>query len=120
MITAIHNMIFAEDAVRTRVFLRDTLKLPHVDAGGGWLIFALSPAELGVHPIEDGARPHHQMYLMGDDIHATISDLKQRGLEFTDEVSDQGWSLATTLRIPGGGEMALYQPRHASPLKPGK
>lgn len=120
MITAVHNMIFAEDAERTRAFLRDTLKLPHVDAGDGWLIFALPPAELGVHPIEDDAKPHHVMYLMCDDIHATISDLKHRGVEFNGEVSDQGWGLVTTLRVPGGGEMALYQPRHASPLKPGK
>ncbi len=117
MITAVHNMIFADNADTTRAFLKDVLKLEHVDAGGGWLIFALPPAELGVHPAEGGERPHHQMYLMCDDIHATVADLKKRGVEFTGDIQDQGWGLVTTFRIPGGGNMPLYQPRHASPIK---
>lgn len=118
MITAVHAMMFAEDADRTRAFLRDVLKLDHVDAGGGWLIFALPPAELGVHPLEDDEKPHHRLYLMCDDIHATITDLKNRGVEFLSGVEDQGWGLVSTFQIPGGGDIALYQPRHASPLNP--
>jgi catechol 2,3-dioxygenase-like lactoylglutathione lyase family enzyme len=117
MINAIHTMIFADDADKTRAFLRDVLKLDHVDAGEGWLIFALPPAEMGVHPVEGGEKPHHRLYLMCDDIHKTIADLKKKGVEFVGDVQDQGWGVLTSLRVPGAGEIALYQPRHPSPLK---
>lgn len=120
MINALHAMIFANDADRTRAFLRDVLGLRHVDAGGGWLIFAMPPAELGVHPVEDGEQPPHRLYFMCDDIHATVAELKSKGVEFSGEVSDQGWGLVTTMRVPGAQDIQVYQPRHASPLTPGK
>lgn len=117
MITGIHTLIYADDAAAARAFFRDVLCFRHVDAHDGWLIFALPPAELGVHP---AAGPHggglpsgtHQLSLMCDDVHKTVAELKAKGVEFTSDVSDQGWGLLTTLRIPGGGEMGLYQPRH--------
>ena len=120
MINAVHAMIFAEDADKTRAFLRDVLRLEHVDAGGGWLIFALPPAEVGVHSVEGGEKPHHRLYFMCDDIHRTVDELKRKGVEFTGGVMDQGWGLLTSMRIPGGGEIALYQPRHDSPLSKAK
>ncbi len=95
---------------------RDVLGLSSVDAGGGWLIFALPPAELAAHPTEEGG--HHELYLMCDDIRATVAELKAKGVEFTDEISDEGFGLMTSLRLPGGGELGLYEPRHPTPLSP--
>jgi len=118
MINGVHAMIFADDADKTRAFMRDVLKLDHVDAGHGWLIFALPPAELGVHPIEGGEKPHHRLYLMCDDVAKTTEELKRKGVEFTMPVRDEGWGLVTALRVPGGGEIAMYQPRHPSPISP--
>lgn len=120
MINAMHTMIFAEDADQTRAFLRDVLKLEHVDAGGGWLIFALPPAEMGVHPLEGDAKPHHRLYFMCDDLQKTMAELESRGVEFTSGVSDEGWGLLTTMRVPGADDIALYQPRHASPANAAK
>ena len=82
-----------------------------VDAGEGWLIFALPPAEMGVHPGEGESR--QELYLLCDDIEATMDDLKGKGVEFTQPVSNQGWGLLTTMRIPGG-ELGIYEPRHAT------
>lgn len=113
MITGAHAIIFTPDADGTRAFLRDVLGLPSVDAGDGWLIFALPPAELAAHPAE-GA-PRHELYLMCDDIRATIAELEGRGARFTRGVSDAGWGLVTALELPGGGELPLYEPRHAGP-----
>jgi hypothetical protein len=98
-----------------RAFFRDVLDLPSVDAGGGWLIFALPPAELAAHPTD--AEERHELSLMCDDVHATIELLEARGVEFTRPVSDEGWGLTTALRLPGGGELRLYEPRHQSPLR---
>ncbi len=86
------------------------LELPSVDAGGGWLIFALPPAELAVHPADGATR--HELYLMCDDIHATLADLRGKGVEAAQEVSDQGWGLLASVRLPDGSEFPLYQPRH--------
>ena len=117
MITAVHSVIYARDAERARAFFRDTLGLCSVDAGGGWLIFALPPGELGIHPANsEESEKHHQLYLMCDDIESTIAELKAKGVEFTSGITNAGWGLVTSLAIPGGGEMSLYQPRHASPL----
>jgi catechol 2,3-dioxygenase-like lactoylglutathione lyase family enzyme len=118
VINAVHAMIYSRDAAAARDFFRDTLNLPFADAGHGWLIFALPPAELGVHPAESAAQEKHELYLMCDDIEATVAELKAKGVEFTRGIDDQGWGLVTAMRISGGGEMALYQARHASPLKP--
>ena len=116
MITGVHAIIFANDANRAREFLRDVLELESVDAGGGWLIFALPPAELAAHPTDE--RPHHKLYLMCDDIHATVAELTAKGVEFTREVTETGFGLITAFAVPGGGELALYEPKHPSPLKP--
>jgi catechol 2,3-dioxygenase-like lactoylglutathione lyase family enzyme len=112
----VHAIIFTRDAEGVRAFLRDVLELPSVDAGGGWLIFALPPAELAAHPAEEDGR--HELYLMCDDIRATVAELKAKGVEVSDEISDEGFGLMTSLALPGGGELALYEPRHASPLTP--
>lgn len=98
------------------MFFRDVLGLSSVDAGGGWLIFALPPAELAAHPTEGDGR--HQLYLMCDDIRTTVEELKAKGVEFADEVSDEGFGLMTSLSLPGGGELGLYEPTHPSPLSP--
>ncbi len=120
MIIGIHAIAYSPDADKARAFFRDVLGFSPVDAGHGWLIFGLPPAELGVHPVEDNAR--HELYLMCDDVHATVAELKGKGVEFTQPVVDQGWGLLTRLRVPGGGEMGLYQPRHPTaipgPLQP--
>jgi hypothetical protein len=113
MITGVHAVLFSEDAEAVRAFLRDMLDLDSVDAGGGWLIFALPPAELAAHPSESSGR--HQLYLMCDDIEATRAELSSKGVEFTQPVSDEGWGLVTALSVPGGGELGLYEPRHPLP-----
>lgn len=113
MITGAHAVIFTKDADRVRAFLRDVLGFPSVDAGGGWLIFALPPAELAAHPTDQD--PHHQLYLMCDDVHATVAELQDRGVKFTAPINDVGWGLLTALELPDGGELALYEPRHPRP-----
>jgi catechol 2,3-dioxygenase-like lactoylglutathione lyase family enzyme len=119
VISASHAIIYAEDPESARSFLRDVLELPFVDAHGGWLIFKLPPAELGIHPSGDPDVPgsgapsgHHELYLMCDDIEGTVADLTAKGVEFTVPVEDQGFGLITRLRIPGAEELGLYQPKH--------
>jgi catechol 2,3-dioxygenase-like lactoylglutathione lyase family enzyme len=116
VIAGVHAIVFSEDAEAARAFFRDVLELPHVDAHGGWLIFALPPAELAVHPTSPDDSGRHELYLMCDDLERTTADLKARGVELVSPVSDEGWGLLTRLRIPGGGEIGLYEPRHPSPL----
>jgi hypothetical protein len=113
MITGVHAIVYAEDAEATRAFLRDVLDLPSVDAGGGWLIFALPPAEIAAHPSDTSGR--HELYLMCDDIESTVAELKAKGVEFVRDVSDEGFGLLTALKVPGGGELGLYEPRHPLP-----
>jgi catechol 2,3-dioxygenase-like lactoylglutathione lyase family enzyme len=114
MINGLHAVIFSRDAEGVRAFLRDVLGFASVDAGGGWLIFALPPAELAAHPSDDDG--HHQLYLMCDDVHASVEELARKGVEFAHPVRDEGWGLLTTIRLPGGGELGLYEPKHMSPL----
>jgi hypothetical protein len=116
MITGVHALMFSPEAEKVRRFLADTLGLTSVDAGGGWPIFALPPAELAVHPTEDDSR--HELYLMCDDIHATLAELRGKGADVARDVSDQGWGLMAAIRLPDGLEFPIYQPRHASPLQP--
>jgi hypothetical protein len=118
VITGMHAIVFSPQAEKVRQFLADVLDLPSVDAGGGWLIFALPPAELAVHP-SDGAG-HHELYLMCDDIRATLDDLRGKGVEVAREVSDQGWGLLAAIRLPDGSDFPIYQPRHPSPLTLGQ
>src|SRR5262245_49974395 len=114
MITGVHAIMFTRDAERVRAFLRDALGFPSVDAGGGWHIFALPPAELAAHPSEGDGR--HQLYLMCDDIHATVEELRGKGVELSRSISDEGFGLMTAIRLPDGDELGLYEPRHATPL----
>ena len=109
VITGSHVMVYSRDADADRAFFRDVLNYPHVDAGGGWLIFKLPTAEVAVHPVE--GRESHALYLMCDDINATVTDLADHGVSCS-PVSDEGWGLLTGMRIPGGGELGLYEPRH--------
>jgi predicted enzyme related to lactoylglutathione lyase len=113
LINGVHAIIFSDDAEGVRAFFRDVLRLPSVDAGGGWLIFALPPAELAAHP---SGESRHELYLMCDDIETTVDELKAKGVEFTKEISDEGFGLMTALRLPDGAELAIYEPRHPSPL----
>jgi catechol 2,3-dioxygenase-like lactoylglutathione lyase family enzyme len=116
VIIGAHAILYTEDAERTRAFLRDTLGFDSVDAGGGWLIFALPPAEVAAHPA-DGP-PRHELYLMSDDIHATVDELKAKGVTFTAGITEERWGSITTLELPGGGQLGLYEPKHPSPLFP--
>jgi predicted enzyme related to lactoylglutathione lyase len=114
MIIGTHAILYAKKADKVREFFRDVLKLPSVDAGHGWLIFALPPAELGIHPAED--EQYHELYLMCDDIDKTISDLKSRGVAFLRPVQDAAFGRVTAIELPGGLELGLYQPRHPTAL----
>jgi len=111
MITGAHALIYVKEAEAVRAFFRDVLEFPFVDAHGGWLIFALPPAEVGVHPAED-APSHHEIYLMCDDLEQTIADLSRKGAQFDGGIVDRGWGLVTRLQLPGGDHLGLYQPRH--------
>jgi predicted enzyme related to lactoylglutathione lyase len=114
VITGVHALVFSKDAEAVRAFLRDVLDLPAVDAGGGWLIFALPPAELAAHPAEQSGA--HELYLMCDDITATVEELEAKGVEFAGPVTEQGFGLMTRIRLPGGGELGLYEPRHPTAI----
>jgi catechol 2,3-dioxygenase-like lactoylglutathione lyase family enzyme len=109
VINGAHVIVYSSDADADRAFFRDVLGYPHVDAGGGWLIFKLPPSEMAVHPA-DGA-PSHELYLMCDDIEATVEQLAAKGVPCA-AVSDQGWGRLTSIRLPGGGDLGLYEPRH--------
>jgi catechol 2,3-dioxygenase-like lactoylglutathione lyase family enzyme len=115
MITGLHTIVFSPEADKVRAFFADTLGFTSVDAGGGWLIFAMPPAELAVHPAEGG---RHELYLMCDDIHETLAGLRAKGVEVAQEVSDQGWGLLAAIRLPDGTQFPIYQPRHPSPPAP--
>jgi catechol 2,3-dioxygenase-like lactoylglutathione lyase family enzyme len=113
VISGVHAIILTKDAEALRAFLRDVLGFSSVDAGGGWLIFALPPAELAAHPSDGESR--HELYLMCDDIEATTGELEAKGVELTGPVTDEGFGLMTAIRLPGGGELGLYEPRHPTP-----
>jgi predicted enzyme related to lactoylglutathione lyase len=116
VITGVHAIVFSPEAEKVRTFFADVLGLSALDAGGGWLIFALPPAELAVHPADGGSR--HELYLMCDDIAATLAGLRDKGVEVAREVTDQDWGLLAAIRLPDGSEFPLYEPRHPSPLQP--
>ena len=112
MFNGAHVVIYSTDAEADRRFFRDVLKFPHVDVADGWLIFALPPSELACHPHHKSSA--HEIYLMCDDISLCRQQLADAGVE-TGEVSDEGWGLLTSLQLPGGGKLGVYQPRHARP-----
>jgi predicted enzyme related to lactoylglutathione lyase len=111
VIDGAHAVLFSTEAEAARAFLSDVLGLRSVDAGGGWLIFALPPAEVAVHPGE----PRLELYLMCDDLDATVAELAARGTETTGEVHEERWGRVTAIRVPGGGELGLYEPHHPRP-----
>ena len=112
MISGAHSIIYSSNPDADRAFLRDVLKLPHVDVGGGWLIFGLPPAEVAVHP-SDG-NDVHELYLMSDDIEGFAGEMAAHGIG-CGPVLDRGWGLLVELSLPGGGKLGVYQPRHARP-----
>jgi predicted enzyme related to lactoylglutathione lyase len=113
VITGAHSIIYTSDPAGVRSFFGEVLELPSVDAGHGWLIFALPPGELAAHPTEGAGR--HELYLMCDDIHATVTELRAKGVELTRPIAEERWGLVTALSLPGGGELGLYEPRHPTP-----
>jgi hypothetical protein len=112
MITGAHAIIYSTDPEADRAFLRDVIKLTHVDVGEGWLIFGLPPAEVAVHPSDKN--DVHELYLLCDDVEALVSDMQQRHVPCS-PVRNQGWGLLTSVTLPGGGSLGVYQPRHARP-----
>ena len=113
MITGVHALVYSREADSVRAIFRDVLGRESVDAGDGWLIFSLPPAELAVHPTEGTG--HHELYLMCDDIQATVRELERKGVRCS-AVEDQGWGLVTSLELPGGDLLGLYEPRHETAI----
>jgi len=114
MISGAHVIVYSKDADADRAFFRDVLRFPSVDAGRGWLIFALPPAEAAFHPADENGR--HELYLMCDDLKAEMASLKEKGVVCS-EVHEERWGSITQVRLPGGGEVGLYQPKHPTALK---
>jgi hypothetical protein len=112
MITGAHSILYSTDPEADRAFFRDVLGLPHVDAGDGWLIFGLPPAEVAVHP--SAKNDVHEFFLMCDDVEMFRDAMQRRGTACT-PVQDQGWGLLIRVTLPGGGPLGVYQPRHDRP-----
>ena len=112
MINGAHFLLYSTNAEADRAFLRDVLEFRSVDAGTGWLIFGLPPAEVAVHPGEENGE--HEFYLMCDDVNAFMAEMKTRGV-MCGPIHDQGWGILTHVILPGGGKLGVYQPRHARP-----
>lgn len=112
MIIGAHSIIYSKDAEADRAFLRDVLKLPNVDVGGGWLIFGLPPAEVAVHPAKKNGA--HEFWLMCEDVKAFVAAMKKHKI-VCEKVADHGYGLVTQITLPGGGKLGVYQARHARP-----
>ena len=112
MLIGSHSIIYSKNAEADRAFLRDVLKLTHVDVGQGWLIFGLPPSEVAVHPGEKNNV--HEFYLMCDDVEAFIAEMKKNKIA-CGPVHNQGWGMLTQVTLPGGGKLGVYQPRHGRP-----
>jgi len=122
MITAMHTLIYADDPDAARAFFRDVLEFPGTDTGGGWLIFKTGPSELGVHPNAwehegqaGSTAQHFDVSLICDNLDETMAQLTAKGAEFAGAVTEQGWGRSVRLKVPGAGEMTLYQPRYTPP-----
>jgi catechol 2,3-dioxygenase-like lactoylglutathione lyase family enzyme len=109
MLTGAHVVIYSKNAEADRTFLKDVLGFPHVDAGHGWLIFALPAAEVAVHPDDNNDR--HEMFFTCDDLKSLMAAWQKKGVHFG-ETSEERWGTRTTLSLPGGGRLGLYQPKH--------
>jgi len=124
MIFGTHLLLYSRDPEADRAFFRNVLGFPHVDSGGGWLIFALPPAEMGIHPAEDNLTQGHAgqdlatgtLYLMCDHLSGTLEELAEKGVGHT-ELREAEWGVATSIRLPGGASLGLYEPRHALAVK---
>ena len=112
MIVGAHSIVYSKNPAADRAFFRDALGLPSVDVGEGWLIFGLPPAEVAVHPSSEN--DVHELYLMCDDVTGFVGGMKKRGID-CGPVMDRGWGLLTEVKLPGGGKLGVYQPRHARP-----
>ena len=113
MISGAHVIVYSKDAAADRIFFRDVLRFPCVDAGHGWLIFALPPAEAAFHPTDEN--DGHELYLMCDDLKAEMVVLRRQGVVCS-EVQEARWGSITKIRLPGGSEVGLYQPKHPTAL----
>lgn len=113
MINGAHVVIYSRDTEADRAFLRDVLGWAHVDAGHGWLIFQAPPTEVACHPTDGD--PSYELMLMCDDLDATREQLAEKGVEFAQPVEEARWGRLTALRLPGGGRLGLYEPRHPRP-----
>jgi catechol 2,3-dioxygenase-like lactoylglutathione lyase family enzyme len=113
MILGAHVIVYSQDAAADRAFFRDVLGFPSVDAGHGWLIFALPAAEAAVHHADENGK--HELYLMCDDVKAEMATLKGKGVSCSD-VREERWGSITSIRLPGGGDIGLYQPKHPTAL----
>ena len=113
-ITGVHALIYTSEPEAVRQIFRDALGFEHVDAGDGWLIFKLPPAELGIHPSEHIVR--RDVSLMCDDVQGTMDELKAKGIQFAGEPEDEGFGIGVTMILPGGAEVLLYEPRHQTAI----
>ena len=114
MITGVHALIYSSEAERLRAVLRDVFDWPAVDAGGGWPIFAMPPGEVAVHPTEGAGK--HELFLMCDDLDATIAELANKGIGLARPIEQAPWGAVTAIRLPDGGELGLYEPRHPTAI----
>jgi catechol 2,3-dioxygenase-like lactoylglutathione lyase family enzyme len=110
MINGAHVIVYTNAAEADRAFIRDTLGFPGVDAGEGWLIFRLPPAEIAVHPTDGETK--HEFYLMCDNIENMVAELSAKGVEISQPIRDEGWGLLASIRLPSGSDLPLYEPRH--------
>ena len=117
MIHGAHVILYSKDAEADRTFFRDVLGYPFADAGHGWLIFAMPPAEVAVHPSDEN--DVHELYLMCDDIKALVSEMHSKGVACS-AVEEQRWGSIVRVTLPGGGKLGIYEPKHPSPLAPTK
>ncbi len=112
MINGAHVIVYSKNAEADVAFLRDVLHLSSIDAGGGWLIFALPPSEVAVHPTE--GREAHELYLTCDDVKALVRELTEKAIRCS-PIEELRWGSLTRVTLPGGGNLGIYQPKHASP-----
>lgn len=115
MIRGLHGLFYSSQAEAMRAFIRDKLKLPYSDVGGGWLIFDLPEADIGVHPLDESGKPPsgtHDVSFYCDDIESTVAELKGRGVRFDQDVADHGYGFVTYFTMPGGVKVQLYEPKY--------
>jgi hypothetical protein len=123
MIRGLHGLLYSSDADAARAYLRDKVKLPFSDVGGGWLIFDLPEGDLGVHPLDEGGQPKagtHDVSFYCDDIEGTVAAMRSRGVEFVGGIEDHGYGLVTHFTIPGGLKVQLYEPRYTKTRAAGR